>query len=413
MPVAADVLTAISGALAGVNQQAKANKAEQLQALEILAKQPGASLGRAAAPAPANFLSQLVGRPYQPTETGAPVANIGGVPITVNQAPTLADALPELFAAPPEGMQTILPLIGRLHATPQAVQGAAQLLIRGQDAAETRKLRQAQQEATATNQALLRQRQAEQDARQRRRDEQEDARYGERKATTFAAQQQRAIADLLRVDALTPEAADAIRGAATPQDLTAAIAQHGRPKPVGAVKPIDMARLRLQLASQWTNRGVPIPPDVQQRMQAAQTPEDLADIAMGLLPRAATEFQQAREDRIAATGRDRARQTKRAEIRLNQNALLRMQQGDPNPLAYLPALANVTDPAEKARRLEAIKDYERNIAEAKRELAELENAPAPVAPAGAAVPPPAPAAPAAPAGTAPQGRPRILSITRE
>lgn len=416
MPVAADVLTAIGGALAGLNQQAQTNKAEQLQALQILAQQPGASLGRATAPAPANFLSQLVGRPYQPTETGAPVTNLGGVPITVNQAPTLADALPELFAAPPEGMQAIFPILAKLPATPQVMQGVAQTLGRNQEAAEARKLRQAQQEATATNQALLRQRQAEQDARQRHRDEQETIRHGERTTSALETRKQRAIADLLRVDALTPEATDTIREATTPQDLTAAIAQHGRPKPLGAAKPLDMARLKVQLASQWTGRGVPIPPEVQQRMATAQTPEDLAEIAMGLPPRAATGLQEEKEKRITESGKQSRVANLRREIRLNQLAILAEQRGD--DLSGIPALS-LAKPEDRARRLKAIQDYEANIAAAKRDLAALEQGQTPVSAAppsrtgpGAATPQAAPVG-TPQTGTATQGRPRILSITKE
>jgi len=411
MPVAADVLTAIGGALAGLNQQAQANKAEQLQALQILAQQPGATLGRAAAPVPANFLSRLVGRPYQSTTTGAPVANIGGVPITVNQAPTLADALPELFAAPPEGMQALFPLLAKLPATPQVLQGVAQTIGREQAAAETRKVREAQQAATAIERLRLRQRQEAQDVRQQQRDMQEAQRYGERISATLEGQKRRAIGDLLRANALTPEVTDAITQAPDQRTLTALVAQHGRPKFSGGVKPLDLAKMKVSIANLWTTRGEAVPPEVQAGLATATTLDELTGLAFRAPAKSTTPFQQEREQRIATTATDRRISTLRGEIRLNQNAILRMQQGD--PLQNIPALAALQDPQEKARRLQAIQDYEANIAAAKKDLELLLQAPA----RGSASPTPtvAPVAPAAPpqAQGATKQPVRILSITKE
>lgn len=144
MPVAADVLNSITGFLTGINQQAEANQARQVEALRLLASQPGASIVPATQAQPASFLHRLFGQPYAPNAEGAPVVNLGGQALTVGQVPTIAEALPDLFESPPEGLEGILPILGRIKATPQALQGVASTLVNAQNAREARKVREAQ-----------------------------------------------------------------------------------------------------------------------------------------------------------------------------------------------------------------------------------------------------------------------------
>lgn len=86
-------LGALSGLLQGIDQIAQRRKAEQVQALSILGQQPGAAIGQAENPEPANFLQRILGTTYKPTATGAPVINFGGIPITVSQQPNPIAAL--------------------------------------------------------------------------------------------------------------------------------------------------------------------------------------------------------------------------------------------------------------------------------------------------------------------------------
>ncbi len=421
MPSAAEILQTIGGVLSGVNQQAEANQAKQLQALQLLARQPGTSIVPAQAPQSAGFLSTLLGKPYADTPA-APVVAVGGQPFTVQQAPTLAEAVPELFKADLPELKPLLPILGQVRATEEAKLGAVRLLQQAHGTAETRRVREAQLQANQLEKERLRQRQDKLDIRQNERDIRVDKREEARRTTAFETQKQRAIAELMRVEAFTPEASEAIRAAQTPEELTAAIGTHGKPKPAGVVKPIDMARLRIQAITGLTRSNQDIPADMREAIATAQTPEELSGLLVhGLQPRADTSLQQTRESRIATTARQRQLSGFRAEIRQNQNAIMRAQQGD--PLMNIPALSALKDPQEKARREQAIRAYEKNIADAERDMKALEQSldtekrsdlPQPVAPAATSVLPAAPAVAPNTFGTptSTEGPPQITGVRR-
>lgn len=146
MPVAADVLNSLTGFLSGLNQQADTNQTRQLEALKLLASQPGASVVPATAgqSPPPSFFQRLTGQ-QPPSASGAPVVNLGGQALTVGKAPSIAEALPGLFATPPEGLPPgLLEIIGKIPGTPTALSGVATLFANAHTTTENRKLREAQ-----------------------------------------------------------------------------------------------------------------------------------------------------------------------------------------------------------------------------------------------------------------------------
>lgn len=109
------ILGLLSGLTQGLNQTQAEKEQRTLQALQLLAQNPRMELQPLSADQaqPSPFVDRLFGgQRYQPTPEGYPVANVGGMPVSVRQRPVvpLSDFFPGLAAtAAPAGTAAVPP----------------------------------------------------------------------------------------------------------------------------------------------------------------------------------------------------------------------------------------------------------------------------------------------------------------